>query len=234
MRISDWSSDVCSSDLRHDPAPAPVLDESANATPLARRIAGLKGIALSSITGSGARGKVVTADLGLPPLTAPTPAAPQPAAIPAIAPPPEGVPVETIKLSSMRKTIARRLTESKQTVPHFYLTARCNLDPLLRLRGELNDGLESRGIKLSVNDMLMKALAMALVAVPDANVQYGGDVLHRFGRVDISMAVAIDGGLVTPVISGVDRSEEHTSELQSLMRISYAVFCLNQTKLLTI
>src|SRR3546814_12901596 len=74
MRISDWSSDVCSSDLRHDPAPAPVLDENANATPLARRIAAMKGIALSSITGSGSRGKVVTADLGLPPLTAPTPA----------------------------------------------------------------------------------------------------------------------------------------------------------------
>src|SRR3546814_18276584 len=100
----------------------------------------------------------------------------------------------------MRKTIARRLTESKQTVTHFYLTARCNIDPLLKLRSELNAGLEARGIKLSVNDMLMKAMAIALCQVTDANVQFGGDVLHRLCRVDISMAVAIAGGMVTPVI----------------------------------
>ncbi len=112
--------------------------------------------------------------------------------------------METVKLSGMRKTIARRLTESKQQVPHFYLTARCNLDPLLKLRSEINAGLEGRGVKVSVNDMLMKAMAMALIAVPDANVQFGGDVLHRYARVDISMAVAIEGGLVTPVIRGVD------------------------------
>jgi len=186
---------------RHDPTPAPALETGVNATPLAKRVAAIKGIVLDGISGSGPRGKIVKADLGLTPLIAPAPAA-MPAA--AIAPPPEGVPVDTVKLSGMRKTIARRLTESKQTVPHFYLTARCNLDPLLKLRGELNAGLESRGIKLSVNDMLMKALAMALVAVPEANVQFGGDVLHRFDRVDISMAVAIDGGLITPVIKGVD------------------------------
>ena len=117
-----------------------------------------------------------------------------------VAPPPEGVPVETVTLSTMRKTIARRLTESKQQVPHFYLTARCNLDPLLKLRVELNASLEARGIKLSVNDLLIKAMALALTQVPDANVQYGGDELHRFNRADISMAVAIDGGLITPVI----------------------------------
>lgn len=191
---------------RHDPVQPPVLEDGVNATPLAKRVAAIKGIALAGITGSGPRGKIVKADLGLPPLTAPAPAAVQAASMPVaiIAPPPEGVPVETVKLSGMRKTIARRLTESKQTVPHFYLTARCNLDPMLKLRGELNAGLENRGIKLSVNDMLMKALAVALRQVPDANVQFGGDVLHRFDRVDISMAVAIDGGLITPVIKGVD------------------------------
>ena len=191
---------------RHDPIPVPVLDEGANATPLARRIAAIKSIALSGIKGTGPRGRIIKADLGLPAFLSPavTLAPVAAASAPVIAPPPEGVPVETVKLSSMRKTIARRLSESKQTVPHFYLTARCNLDPLLKLRGELNASLEPRGIKLSVNDMLIKALAMALIEVPDANVQFGGDELHRFGRADISMAVAIDGGLITPVIKGAD------------------------------
>src|SRR5688572_16740883 len=100
----------------------------------------------------------------------------------------------------MRKTIAKRLTESKQHVPHFYLTVRCRLDPLLKLRTELNDSLQPRGIKLSVNDLLMKAMAAAMVEVPDVNVHSGGDELYCFGRVDISMAVAVDGGLVTPVL----------------------------------
>ncbi|MGE4430611.1 MAG: pyruvate dehydrogenase complex dihydrolipoamide acetyltransferase [Sphingobium sp.] len=176
------------------------------ATPLARRIAAAEGLALDTIKGSGPGGKVVKADLGLAPLIAPARpalaglAAPTPAPTVAIAPPPAGVPVDSVALSTMRRTIARRLTESKQTVPHFYLTARCTLDALLKLRGELNASLAARGVKLSVNDMLVKAMALALEQVPDANVQFGGDQLHRFGRVDIAMAVAIDGGLVTPVI----------------------------------
>ncbi|GLS98987.1 acetyltransferase component of pyruvate dehydrogenase complex [Sphingobium jiangsuense] len=181
------------------------LDESVAATPLARRIAAMEGLALDRIRGSGPGGKIVKADLGLPAIVAPAAAATAPRAAPEaapaqIAPPPAGVPVETVRLSTMRRTIARRLTASKQTVPHFYLTRRCNLDPLLRLRGELNAGLAARGVKLSVNDMLVKAMALALMQVPDANVQFGGDELHRFGRVDISMAVAIEGGLITPVI----------------------------------
>lgn len=187
---------------RHDLIPVPVLDEGANATPLARRIAAIKSITLSGIKGTGPRGRIIKADLDLPAFLSPAPVAI--AAGPVIAPPPKGVPVETVKLSSMRKTIARRLSESKQTVPHFYLTARCNLDPLLKLRSELNASLEPRGIKLSANDMLIKAVAMALIEVPEANVQFGGDELHRFGRADISMAVAIDGGLITPVIKGAD------------------------------
>lgn len=183
-----------------------VFDSSIRATPLAKRIASIMGISLDQLKGSGPNGKIVKADLGLAPLassaTQPSPASALPAQV--IAPPPHDVPVETVKLSGMRKTIARRLTESKQAVPHFYLTSRCNLDPLLGLRAEINAALAGRNVKISVNDMLMKALALALVEVPDANVQFGGDVLHRFGRVDISMAVAIDGGLVTPVIKGVD------------------------------
>ncbi len=173
-------------------------------SPLARRIAEAKGMDLSDVTGSGPNGRVTRADLRLeqrlvtPPITpAATPASPQ---MDEKIPPPAGVPVETIKLSSMRRTIARRLSQSNQTVPHFYLTARCNLDPLLELRVGLNAGLAARGLKLSVNDMLIKALALALGEVPKANVQFGGDELHNFGRADISMAVAIDGGLITPVI----------------------------------
>ena len=182
--------------------------ERIKVSPLALRIAEAKGIDLSGIAGTGPNGRIVRADLGVGPLVAPRPlAVPQATAaqsIPTFAAPPAGIPVESIKLSSMRKTIARRLTESKQTVPHFYLTARCNLDPLLKLRVELNATLASRGVKLSVNDMLIRAMALALIDVPDANVQFGGDELHRFGRVDISMAVAIEGGLVTPVIKGAD------------------------------
>lgn len=187
-------------------APAQAMaPDTVNATPLARRIAAGKQLSLASITGSGPRGRIVKADLGLPSLLATHNSGPAGIAAPvtATAPaydPPAGVPVETVKLGSMRKTIARRLTESKQNVPHFYLTARCNIDALLRLRGELNAALSARGVKLSVNDMLIKALALAMIAVPDVNVQYGGDVLHRFNRVDIAMAVAIDGGLLTPVI----------------------------------
>lgn len=106
-----------------------------------------------------------------------------------------------IKLSSMRRTIARRLTESKATVPHFYLTVDVRLDALLKLRGDLNRSLEATGIKLSVNDLLIKALGLALTRVPDANVQFAGDTLYKFGRADVSVAVAIPGGLITPVIT---------------------------------
>ena len=173
-------------------------------SPLAMRIAEAKDLDLANIKGSGPNGRIVRADLNIPPLVASPTAASDTSAgvVPAarVLPPPAGVPLQTVKLSSMRRTIARRLTDSKQTVPHFYLTARCNIDPLLKLRRELNASLASRGIKLSVNDLLIKALAQALIQVPDTNVQFGGDDLHRFGRVDISMAVAIDGGLITPII----------------------------------
>jgi pyruvate dehydrogenase E2 component (dihydrolipoamide acetyltransferase) len=179
-------------------------DNSAiNATPLVRRIATIRGISLVGVAGSGARGRIVKADLGVPSLLASVavPRADVPVRIGTPAyDPPAGVPVETVKITTMGRTIARRLTDSKQNVPHFYLTARCNIDALNRLRGELNSSLAARGVKLSVNDMLIKAMAMAMAAVPDVNVQFGGDVLHRFARADIAMAVAVDGGLVTPVI----------------------------------
>jgi pyruvate dehydrogenase E2 component (dihydrolipoamide acetyltransferase) len=101
----------------------------------------------------------------------------------------------------MRKTIARRLTESKQQVPHIYLTVDINLDALLKFREDLNSGLAARGIKLSVNDLLIKAQAVALMEVPVCNVMFGGDSLISFKRADISVAVSIPGGLITPIIT---------------------------------
>jgi pyruvate dehydrogenase E2 component (dihydrolipoamide acetyltransferase) len=190
-------------------AAAPRADggDRVKASPLARRLAEQKGVDLSGLTGSGPGGRIVKADIdgatgGAKPAAAPA-AAPVAASSSQAVPVSGEIPGETIKLSNMRKTIARRLTESKQTVPHYYLAIDCNLDALLKLRGELNKGLEARGVKLSVNDLLIKALGVALAEVPDANVSFAGDNLHKYSRVDISMAVAIPGGLITPVITDV-------------------------------
>ncbi|MBY8826038.1 pyruvate dehydrogenase complex dihydrolipoamide acetyltransferase [Sphingomonas colocasiae] len=195
-------------------APSPKADEvdRVKASPLARRLAEQKGVDLASVRGSGPGGRVVKADLdaSAPGVAKPAPAAEAPVAgeaatvaaqaAPAVQPD-SNIPSESIKLSMMRKTIARRMVESKSTVPHFYLTMDCNLDALLKLRTELNAGLESRGIKLSVNDLLIKALGVALEQVPDANVSFAGDTLIKYKRADISMAVAIPGGLITPIIT---------------------------------
>ncbi|HVE01779.1 MAG TPA: 2-oxo acid dehydrogenase subunit E2, partial [Sphingomicrobium sp.] len=99
---------------------------------------------------------------------------------------------------------ARRLTEAKQQVPHIYLTVDIQLDALLKLRSELNAGLESRGIKLSVNDLLIKALAQALMEVPACNVAFAGDHMLQYSRADISVAVSIPAGLITPIIVGAE------------------------------
>jgi pyruvate dehydrogenase E2 component (dihydrolipoamide acetyltransferase) len=104
----------------------------------------------------------------------------------------------------MRKTIARRLTEAKSTIPHIYLTVDIRLDALLKLRGELNAALESRGVKLSVNDLLIKALAVSLKQVPECNVSFTPDQLIKYSRADISVAVSIPNGLITPIIVGAD------------------------------
>src|SRR4030095_2639022 len=111
---------------------------------------------------------------------------------------------EVVKRSNMRKTIARRLTVSKQQIPHIYLTLDVQLDALLKLRGELNASLESRGVKLSVNDLLIKALALALIQVPECNVSFAGDTLIKYSRADISVAVSLPGGLITPIVAGAD------------------------------
>ncbi len=177
------------------------------ASPLAKRIAEQKGVDLTGVQGSGPNGRIVKADVEgakpgatAPAASVPAAAAPAPAPIAPAAAQDFGIPHEVEKLSGMRKTIARRLTESKQQIPHIYLTVDIRLDALLKLRGELNKALESQGVKLSVNDLLIKALAKSLVAVPACNVQFAGDTLLKFKRADISVAVSIPGGLITPIV----------------------------------
>jgi pyruvate dehydrogenase E2 component (dihydrolipoamide acetyltransferase) len=192
------------------PAAAPVLAAKGDriiASPLAKRIAEQRGVDLTGLTGSGPNGRIVKADVeGTAPAASAAARAPSVAA-PAPAPIQLGdiaTPHEVVKLSNMRKTIARRLTESKQQVPHIYLTVDVRLDALLKLRAELNASLESRGIKLSVNDMLIKALGLALVQVPKCNVSFAGDTLIEYKRADISVAVSVPNGLITPIITGAD------------------------------
>ena len=197
------------------------------ASPLAKRMAKQAGIDLAMLEGSGPHGRIVKADIeraiqaGVPerarpaPEKAPPPAAParaevpRPAEAPGVAPQlpsiaPPAEPHEEIKLSNMRKVIARRLTEAKQSIPHYYLTLDCELDALLKLRQELNARADA-DYKLSVNDFVIKALALALRKVPAANRAWGGDKLYQYQDVDIGVAVAIPDGLVTPLIRKADQ-----------------------------
>jgi len=180
-------------------SPAPVANTSSDrvkASPLAKRMAEQGGLNLSTLTGSGPHGRIVKADVEAA-LAAPQVSAP--AAAPAVT---GDNSFRDEKLSNMRKTIARRLTESKQNVPHFYLTIECRLDRLMSVRKEVNEGLADSGQKVSVNDFIIKAAGLALKKVPEANAQFHGDIIRYFDRADISMAVAIEGGLITPVIRG--------------------------------
>jgi pyruvate dehydrogenase E2 component (dihydrolipoamide acetyltransferase) len=193
------------------PSPARGEGERIKASPLARRLAQAQNIDLSGIQGSGPGGRIVRADIdalaGKAPAAAPQPQAGAPSPVGhAVLPGPieQAIPHEAVKLSNVRKTIARRLTESKQQIPHIYLTVDIQLDALLKLRGELNKGLESRGIKLSVNDLLIKALAQALIEVPECNVAFAGDQMLKYSRADISVAVSVPAGLITPIIVGAD------------------------------
>lgn len=201
-------------------APAKVAGDRIKASPLARRIAADKGVELAGLTGTGPNGRIVKADVeGAQPgaaMPAPTASAAAPATMAAPAAVPDfGIPHEIVKLSNMRKTIARRLTQSMQEAPHIYLTVDIRLDALLKLRGELNASLESRGVKLSVNDMLIKALALALIQVPKCNVSFAGDNMLQYSRADISVAVSIPTGLITPII--VDAANKSLSTISTEM-----------------
>ncbi|WP_270730761.1 pyruvate dehydrogenase complex dihydrolipoamide acetyltransferase [Shimia sp. Alg240-R146] len=206
------------------PAPAPTAPMSADgarifASPLARRIAADKGIDLTSITGSGPRGRIVKADVegttaltpAVPVKPVPSGAASAPAAALASGPATDTVlrmyedrETEEVALDGMRKTIAARLTEAKQSIPHFYLRRDIRLDALLSFRAQLNGQLEKRGVKLSVNDFIIKACALALQQVPEANAVWANDRILRLKPSDVAVAVAIEGGLFTPVIRDSD------------------------------
>ena len=215
-------------------APAPAAPQGTDgkrifASPLARRIAADKGVDLASLSGSGPKGRIVKADVeaaqggatAAAPAPQPAAAAPSAPAAPsvsasAIAKMYEGREYEEIELNGMRKTIAARLTEAKQTIPHFYLRRSVKLDALMKFRAELNHQLSGRGVKLSVNDFIIKACALALQAVPTANAVWAGDRVLQMKASDVAVAVAIDGGLFTPVLQ--DAENKSLSALSSEMK----------------
>jgi len=191
------------------PAPEPKRADGERifASPLAKRMAEQAGIDLARLTGSGPRGRIVKADIeaalaeGGAPTAAPEAPAAQP--MPAPAPAEPAAPYEEVPNSNMRKVIARRLLEAKQTIPHFYLSIDCVIDDLLAMRKELN-ARSGADYKLSVNDFVVRACALALRQVPAANATWTEKATLRYNTVDISVAVAVENGLVTPVVRNAD------------------------------
>src|SRR5215472_9463111 len=204
------------------------------ASPLARRLAAEGGIDLRSLNGSGPHGRIVKADIEAANARSPAPrpaAAPAaaPATAPALAPAPSlsaaaiagTTPYHLVPATTMRKVIARRMVEAKQQVPHFYLSIDCEIDQLLKLRADLNAKAPEKGegsFKLSVNDFVIRAAALALRKVPTANAAYSEEGAVMFDAVDISVAVAIPGGLITPIVRGADQKGLATisNEMRSL------------------
>ena len=215
LEDGESAGDISASAATPAAAPAAPAAKDGNrvfASPLARRIAADKGIDLKTMSGSGPRGRIVKADV--------EGASAAPAAVSAAAPTAAAMPASAsaeavakmyadreyteISLNGMRKTIAARLTEAKQTVPHFYLRRDINLDALLSFRGELNKQLAARDVKLSINDFIIKACALALQSVPDANAVWAGDRVFNLKPSDVAVAVAIEGGLFTPIIKDAE------------------------------
>ena len=196
------------------------------ASPLARRIAKEKGVDLGAVKGSGPHGRIVRADVegaqpgaATPAVVVAATAAPVPVEVKlaSAAAVPAGMATETVlkmyadrqyeevPLDGMRRTIAARLTEAKQTIPHFYLRREVRLDALMAFREQLNKQVEGRGVKLSVNDFIIKACAMALQSVPNANTVWAGNRMLRLKPSDVAVAVAVEGGLFTPVLRDADK-----------------------------
>lgn len=220
-----------------DPDSAPlseVADESRDtfstaptATPLARRAALDRDVDLSTVTGSGPGGRVVEEDV-----VRSMDSSLESSSAQASDSVDSEVPIdlvsdgfETVRLSALRKTIARRMTESKQQIPHFYLRVRCAMDGVMEARAKLNRELATAGreTRISINDFVLRATALALRDVPAANVSFAGSEMHVFDRIDVAVAVAIDGGLVAPVVREADRKglaalADEMKELAALAR----------------
>ena len=201
------------------------------ASPLARRIAAANGVDLAGVKGSGPHGRIVRADVEGVKVVAPVAiatASVAPAKAATASGMPTGMSAETVMkmygdrtvtevpLDAMRRIVSARLTEAKQTIPHFYLRRSVRLDALMAFREQLNKQLESRGVKLSVNDFIIKASALALQAVPDANAVWAGDRILRIKQSDVAVAVAIEGGLFTPVLR--DAESKSLSKLSAEMK----------------
>ena len=198
------------------------------ASPLAKRIAKDKGIDLSTVKGSGPNGRIVKADLegakeGATPLTSTAPAVPSPSTPSSTGPDAKKladmleIPYRAEANSGMRKTIAKRLLESKQTVPHYYLSVECQLDNLLAMRKQINENANGE-YKISVNDFIIKATALALKAVPAANTSWTEAETLYYTRSDVSVAVATDAGLITPIIKSAETKSlsEISNEMKDL------------------
>jgi pyruvate dehydrogenase E2 component (dihydrolipoamide acetyltransferase) len=187
---------------RIEPATFPAVEGRIKASPLARRLAAEAGLELSQVQGSGPGGRITKRDIEAA-AAAPAPAAP--AAAPAYQPPVAMAEVEEIPVTQMRKTIARRLATSIGPIPTFYLTTEVDMERMLAVREQINRRLEAQGKKISINDLLIKAVAAALVRHPEVNASWGETVIRRYGRVHIGVAVAIEDGLITPIVRDADR-----------------------------
>jgi pyruvate dehydrogenase E2 component (dihydrolipoamide acetyltransferase) len=194
------------------PAPAPSTGERIAASPLARRIAEQSSIDLSGLKGTGPNGRIVKADVEAAMGKAPAASAPQNGSRALTVPPPSATPktleqmgiepgsYDLVPLDMMRKTIARRMTDSFRDIPHFPLTIDLEIDKLLKARGEINARFADQGVKISVNDIIIKACALSLIRVPESNASYSPEGIALHHHADVAVAVAIDGGLITPII----------------------------------
>ena len=219
-----------------DPEPAAPSSGRIKASPLARKVAAALGVDLAELTGTGPGGRIVKKDVeaaagGAPQVAVPAPApeeaskvvpapaskpsAPAPIASPAPAPA-LGTGDQRIELSSLRRIIAERLLTSKTTIPHFYLHAEADAAPLMEIRRQINIQAEAtHGNKYTINDLVLKAVIGALQAVPSVNATFNGDHIHQFGEIGVSVAVAVEDGLVTPVVKN--------AAAKSLLQISKEV-----------
>jgi pyruvate dehydrogenase E2 component (dihydrolipoamide acetyltransferase) len=201
---------------KHAPAAAPASASSGarvKASPLARKIAAQKGVVLANLSGSGPGGRIIAKDVQGAQSGTATAASPAPAAVASM---PAGAGDTRIALSGMRRVIAERLLASKSTIPHFYLNIEVDAAPLMKLRGDLNAASEAAGgPKLTVNDFVLRAVIAAAVKVPAVNASFAGDAIIQYGSIHLSVAVAVEEGLVTPVIRDAQK--------KSLREISEAV-----------